>query len=202
MQRKEISAKLDGIIDFAGVRDFIDVPVKRYSSGMVVRLGFSVAAHLDPDILLLDEVLAVGDAAFQKKCLDRVLELKRRSTVVFISHDLTAVQQLCDRVIVMNQGEIVYDGATAGAMTAYSALARFRSSPPPSSAAIAKTAEVVSLEFLDSKGRAGPHGKDGRRRAHPSGVYGSDSDTSGQFQCLLLRGRWHLALPICYSVYG
>ena len=132
MQRKEITEKLDAIIDFAGIRPFIDVPVKRYSSGMIVRLGFSVAAHLDPDILLLDEVLAVGDAAFQKKCIDRVLELKRRSTVVFISHDLAAVQQLCDRVIVMNQGEIIYDGATAGGMTAYSALARFRSSPPPS----------------------------------------------------------------------
>jgi hypothetical protein len=152
MQRKEITAKLDGIIDFAGVRPFIDVPVKRFSSGMVVRLGFSVAAHLDPDILLLDEVLAVGDAAFQKKCIDRVLQLKRRSTVVFISHDLAAVQQLCDRVIVMNQGELVYDGATAGAMTAYSALARFRSSPPPSSQSIAKTAAVASLEFLDRGG--------------------------------------------------
>ena len=152
MQRKEITAKLDGIIDFAGVRDFIDVPVKRYSSGMVVRLGFSVAAHLDPDILLLDEVLAVGDAAFQKKCIDRVLELKQRSTVVFISHDLAAVQQLCDRVIVMNHGGIVYDGATAGAMTAYSALARFRASPPPRTESVLKTAEIVSLEFLDSTG--------------------------------------------------
>jgi len=153
MQRKEITAKLDDIIDFAGVRPFVDVPVKRYSSGMVVRLGFSVAAHLDPDILLLDEVLAVGDAAFQKKCIDRVLQLKQRCTVVFISHDLAAVQQLCDRVIVMNQGGIVYDGDTAGAMTAYSALARFRASPPPTSQSIAKTAEVVSLEFLDSAGQ-------------------------------------------------
>jgi len=152
MQRKEITDKLDAIIDFAGVRAFIDVPVKRYSSGMVVRLGFSVAAHLDPDILLLDEVLAVGDAAFQKKCIERVLELKRRCTVVFISHDLAAVQQLCDRVIVMNQGEKIYDGATAGAMTAYSALARFRSSPPPRTESVAKTAEVISLEFLDANG--------------------------------------------------
>lgn len=154
MQRNEITEKLDAIIDFAGVRPFIDVPVKRFSSGMVVRLGFSVAAHLDPDILLLDEVLAVGDAAFQKKCIDRVLELKQRSTVVFISHDLAAVQQLCDRVIVMNHGEIVYDGDTAGAMSAYNALARFRASPPPSAVeAIAKTAEVVSLEFLDDRGQ-------------------------------------------------
>ena len=154
MQRKEITDKLDDIIDFAGVRQFIDVPVKRYSSGMVVRLGFSVAAHLDPDILLLDEVLAVGDAAFQKKCIDRVVELKRRSTVVFISHDLAAVQQLCDRVIVMNQGEIIYDGATAGAMTAYNALARFRASPPPRTESVAKTAEIISLEFIDSAGQA------------------------------------------------
>jgi ABC-type polysaccharide/polyol phosphate transport system ATPase subunit len=152
MQRKEITAKLDAIIDFAGVRPFIDVPVKRYSSGMVVRLGFSVAAHLDPDILLLDEVLAVGDAAFQKKCIERVLELKRRCTVVFISHDLAAVQQLCERVIVMNQGQVIYDGETAGAMNAYSALARFRASPPPSVEAVAKTAEVISLEFLDRTG--------------------------------------------------
>jgi lipopolysaccharide transport system ATP-binding protein len=152
MQRKEITAKLDAIIDFAGVRPFIDVPVKRYSSGMVVRLGFSVAAHLDPDILLLDEVLAVGDAAFQKKCIDRVLELKQRCTVVFISHDLAAVQQLCERVIVMNQGEVIYDGEAAGGMNAYSALARFRASPPPSVEAVAKTAEVVSLEFLDGRG--------------------------------------------------
>ncbi len=152
MQRKEITAKLDAIIDFAGVRPFIDVPVKRYSSGMVVRLGFSVAAHLDPDILLLDEVLAVGDAAFQKKCIDRVLELKRRCTVVFISHDLAAVQQLCERVIVMNQGQVIYDGETAGAMNAYTALARFRASPPPTAQTVAKTAEVVSLEFLDGRG--------------------------------------------------
>jgi lipopolysaccharide transport system ATP-binding protein len=152
MQRKEIAAKLDAIIDFAGVRPFIDVPVKRYSSGMVVRLGFSVAAHLDPDILLLDEVLAVGDAAFQKKCLDRVLELKKRCTVVFISHDLAAVQQLCERVIVMNQGEVIYDGEAAGAMNAYTALARFRASPPPSTQTAAKTAEVISMEFLDGRG--------------------------------------------------
>jgi len=153
MQRQEITDKLDDIIDFAGVRQFIDVPVKRYSSGMVVRLGFSVAAEPLQKKLLLDEVLAVGDAAFQKKCIDRVMELKRRSTVVFISHDLAAVQQLCDRVIVMNQGQVIYDGATAGAMSAYSALARFRASPPPRTESVAKTAEIVSLEFIDGAGQ-------------------------------------------------
>ncbi len=99
MRRREIAAKLERIIDFAGVRDFIDTPVKHYSSGMYVRLGFSIAAHLEPDILLLDEVLAVGDAAFQVKCLDRVNELHRQGrTIVFISHDLGAVERMCGRV--------------------------------------------------------------------------------------------------------
>src|SRR6266498_3026713 len=89
MRRREITDKLDSIIDFAGVREFIDTPVKRYSSGMYVRLGFSIAAHLHSDVLLLDEVLAVGDAAFQTKCLKRILDLKDSgTTIVFISHDL------------------------------------------------------------------------------------------------------------------
>src|SRR5262249_55693516 len=100
MSRREIAAKLERIIDFAGVRDFIEAPVKHYSSGMYVRLGFSIAAHLEPDILLLDEVLAVGDAAFQAKCLDRINQLHRDGrTIVFISHDLAAVERLCRRVI-------------------------------------------------------------------------------------------------------
>src|SRR3954471_4422719 len=94
MRRAEIAAKLDSIVDFAGVRPFLDVPVKRFSSGMYVRLGFSIASHLDPDILLLDEVLAVGDAAFQEKCLRRIGELREAGkTIVFISHDLAAVER-------------------------------------------------------------------------------------------------------------
>src|SRR6187397_2762101 len=91
MLRREITKKLDRIVDFAELRQFIDTPVKRYSSGMYVRLGFSIAAHLDPDILLLDEVLAVGDASFQRKCIQRITELKKNgTTIVFISHDLRA----------------------------------------------------------------------------------------------------------------
>ena len=99
MRRREISEKLESIIDFAEVRQFIDTPVKRYSSGMYVRLGFSIAAHLHPDILLLDEVLAVGDAAFQAKCVKRISELKKSgTTIVFISHDLTSVELLCNQI--------------------------------------------------------------------------------------------------------
>jgi ABC-type polysaccharide/polyol phosphate transport system ATPase subunit len=120
MRRGEIAEKLDSITEFAGVRPFLDVPVKRFSSGMYVRLGFSIAAHLDPDILLLDEVLAVGDAAFQEKCLTRIAELKRRgTTIVFISHDLGAVERICDRVILMRRGEIVTSGSPRAAIDEY-----------------------------------------------------------------------------------
>lgn len=111
MRRSEIRKKLDSIIEFSGVGRYIEVPVKRYSSGMYVRLGFAIAAHLDPDILLLDEVLAVGDAAFQAKCLERIAELRKSGrTIVFISHDLAAVYRLCDRAILLNHGTVLADG--------------------------------------------------------------------------------------------
>src|SRR5262245_41815440 len=112
MPRREIAGKLERIVDFAGVRDFIDTPVKHYSSGMYVRLGFSIAAHLEPDILLLDEVLAVGDAAFQVKCLERIHDLHRQGrTIVFISHDLASVERLCSRVLLLNHGRIIANGS-------------------------------------------------------------------------------------------
>ena len=111
MRRSEIRRKLDSIIEFSGVGRYIEVPVKRYSSGMFVRLGFAIAAHLDPDILLLDEVLAVGDAAFQAKCLERIAELRKDGrTMVFISHDLAAVYRLCDRALLLSHGCILSDG--------------------------------------------------------------------------------------------
>jgi lipopolysaccharide transport system ATP-binding protein len=100
MPRREIAQKIDQIIDFAGVADFLDTPVKRYSSGMQARLGFSVAAHLDPDVLVIDEVLAVGDMAFQEKCIARLKEYKRRGVaVMFVSHNMQAVSELCDRAL-------------------------------------------------------------------------------------------------------
>jgi ABC-type polysaccharide/polyol phosphate transport system ATPase subunit len=111
MRRRDIAALFDRIVDFAGVAPFIDVPVKWYSSGMYVRLGFSVAAHLDPDILLIDEVLAVGDAMFQQQCLARIGELRRAgTTAVFISHDLDTVERLCDRALLVEGGRIAAGG--------------------------------------------------------------------------------------------
>jgi ABC-type polysaccharide/polyol phosphate transport system ATPase subunit len=156
MRRREIGAKLDSIIDFAGVRAFIDVPVKRYSSGMYVRLGFSVAAHLDPDILLLDEVLAVGDVGFQEKCLERISELQREGkTIIFISHDLSAVEQLCERALLMQQGRIIATGSPREVIARYrQSIANFVSSSPPpeQSAGITRRAEITSLRFFDANG--------------------------------------------------
>lgn len=111
MRRHEVEAKLDQIIDFAGVERFLDTPVKRYSSGMYLRLAFAVAAHLEPEILLVDEVLAVGDADFQKKCLGRMEQIGESGrTVVFVSHSMPSVLRLCDRVILFDQGGVLSDG--------------------------------------------------------------------------------------------
>ena len=124
MARSEVGRKLDSIIDFAEIREFIDIPVKRYSSGMYVRLGFAIAAHLEPEILLLDEVLAVGDMAFQRKCLDSVRALRQAGrTIIFISHDLNAVEALCDRVLLMQRGEVIADGPPGEVIGQYKALA-------------------------------------------------------------------------------
>ena len=108
MRRAEIRRKFDEIVDFAGVERYIDTPVKRYSSGMYVRLAFAVAAHLEPEILVIDEVLAVGDFEFQKKCLGKIEEVSGRSgrTVLFVSHNMTAIQTLCQKVILLNKGSI------------------------------------------------------------------------------------------------
>jgi ABC-type polysaccharide/polyol phosphate transport system ATPase subunit len=107
MKQADVRAKFDRIVDFAEMHRFIDTPVKRYSSGMYVRLGFAVAAHINPHILLVDEVLAVGDAAFQSKCQQRIEELRRNGmTIIFVSHDMTAVERLCNRVFFLQRGQI------------------------------------------------------------------------------------------------
>ena len=111
MKRKEVARKFDEIVEFAGVEKFIDTPVKRYSSGMYVRLAFSVAAHLEPEILIVDEVLAVGDAEFQKRCLGRMDAIgKSGRTVIFVSHNMPTVTRLCQRAILLDRGRVVLDG--------------------------------------------------------------------------------------------
>ncbi|MCP1298570.1 polysaccharide ABC transporter ATP-binding protein [Chryseobacterium sp. S0630] len=112
MTRKEIKRKFDEIVDFSGVERYIDTPVKRYSSGMYVRLAFAVAAHLESEILIVDEVLAVGDAEFQKKCLGKMNDVTREEgrTILFVSHNMTAIKELCTKGILLNQGQISYQG--------------------------------------------------------------------------------------------
>ncbi len=110
MTRTEIKQKFDEIVEFAGIEEFLETPVKRYSSGMYVRLGFAVAAHLESEILIVDEVLAVGDAKFQQKCLGKMGEISDSGrTILFVSHNLNAVERLCDRIIVLNRGEAQID---------------------------------------------------------------------------------------------
>ncbi len=111
MTKKEIDKKFDQIVDFSGVRDFIDTPVKRYSSGMYARLGFAVAAHVDPEVLLVDEVLAVGDMTFQAKCAQKMRELlKSGTTIILVAHNIPLVQSICNRVILLNHGQILKEG--------------------------------------------------------------------------------------------
>lgn len=120
MTRAEIARKFDEIVEFADIGPFVDTPVKRYSSGMQLRLGFSVAAHLEPEILIVDEVLAVGDIAFQEKCLGRMESATREGrTVVFISHNLTAVRGLCDRAIMLSAGRVAAAGGVSEVIDAY-----------------------------------------------------------------------------------
>ena len=121
MTKAEIDAKIEDIIDFSEVREFIDTPVKRYSSGMYVKLAFSVAAHLDSEIMIMDEVLAVGDMAFQKKCLVKMREAanKEGRTILYVSHSMNTIRQLCDRCIVMDKGKMVFDGDVEEAIQIY-----------------------------------------------------------------------------------
>ena len=120
MRTKEIRAKFDEIVAFSEVEDFIDTPVKRYSSGMYVRLAFAVAAHLEPEILLVDEVLAVGDAAFQKKCLGKMGDVARQGrTVLFVSHNMASILALCERVILLNDGTMLGNGPTQEVVREY-----------------------------------------------------------------------------------
>ncbi|SHJ34838.1 ABC transporter ATP-binding protein [Pseudobutyrivibrio xylanivorans] len=124
MRRQEIDAKLDSIIEFSECQEFIDTPVKRYSSGMYVKLAFSVAAHLDSDIMIMDEVLAVGDIKFQHKCLDKMREIAKTEgrTILYVSHNMETVHNLCDRCIVLQHGKLAFDGSVEEAVKKYNGV--------------------------------------------------------------------------------
>jgi len=123
MRRDEVGRKLEEIVEFSGISDFIDTPVKRYSSGMNARLGFAIAAHVDPDVLLIDEVLAVGDIAFQQKCFTRLNEFRRSgAAIVFVSHNMQAIMSLCDRALLLRRGDQALIGDVATVAATYASM--------------------------------------------------------------------------------
>jgi lipopolysaccharide transport system ATP-binding protein len=160
MTRREINRKFDEIVAFAEVEKFLDTPVKRYSSGMYMRLAFAVAAHLEPDILLIDEVLAVGDAAFQKKCLGKMDDVSKEGrTVLFVSHNMGAIQRLCPRSIILDSGRLSIDADTLRAVRIYLKDMREMTSQgmvsdlPRESFEYGKLLRLVKITLLDANNR-------------------------------------------------
>ncbi|MRR13225.1 ABC transporter ATP-binding protein, partial [bacterium] len=156
MRAREIAARFDEIVEFAEVDRFLDTPVKRYSSGMYVRLAFAIAAHLEPDILIVDEVLAVGDGAFQRKCLGKMDEVSRTGrTVLFVSHNLSAIQALCSRCVLLDMGQVAADGAPAEVIHRYVGGAEALEGAREWEAERAPRSELVVLRGVRAVGDAG-----------------------------------------------
>lgn len=162
MRRSEIKTRFDEIVDFAGIGDYLDTPVKRYSSGMYARLGFAIAAHVDPQILLVDEVLAVGDYAFQQRCYARMDELRAQGTsLILVSHNMEAIRRVCEKGLVMYRGEDIFCGTAAEAVVAYSdalrEAARKAQMEVPTEEGISQRvmtfdAEIENVSLLNEKG--------------------------------------------------
>lgn len=154
----EVEERFDRILEFSGLADFIDTPVKTYSSGMFVRLGFSVASQLDADILLLDEVLAVGDLAFQARCMDRIEEIRRSGrTILLVSHDLAAVERLCDRVLLITSGEMIGEGNPRDMIEKYQ-ISATKNVPSPN---LNFESSGIALHGVSFAGPDGDHPKTG-----------------------------------------
>jgi lipopolysaccharide transport system ATP-binding protein len=174
MTKAEIARKFDAIVAFAEVEEFIETPVKRYSSGMYVRLAFSVAAHLEPDILLLDEVLSVGDLAFQRKCIDFAKNLqKRQATILFISHNMFSIKTMCERAILLRHGQVAFDGPTDQGIALYEADSELSSIHWASGAGLPEDVDrpvtITKVAILDEAGAPKSvfdHGERLRLRMH------------------------------------
>jgi ABC-type polysaccharide/polyol phosphate transport system ATPase subunit len=152
--REEIEERVDRIVEFSELGDFIDVPVKAYSAGMYLRLGFSIAAHLDADVLLIDEILAVGDESFQRKCLARIREqMEAGATLVLVSHDPTAIERACERVVVLDGGGVVFDGPVAEGLLFYHRLLGTEVRGHAPLRAGSGALGVASLQLLDADAR-------------------------------------------------
>ncbi len=154
MSRRDVARRLDEIVDFAGLEAFMDTPVKRYSSGMYLRLGFSIAAHLEADILLVDEVLAVGDANFQRRCLGRMSEIGRSGrTVLFISHNMDSIARLCGRVVWLDKGRVRAIDEASAVIESYTRSSMGAATELTVERDHAQVAQVTSLALVDADGR-------------------------------------------------
>jgi ABC-type polysaccharide/polyol phosphate transport system ATPase subunit len=155
LSRRRMKERFDAIVEFAGIGPFIDEPVKHYSSGMYVRLGFAVAVEVDPEILLVDEVLAVGDAAFQRKCLRKMAEFRTQGkTLLIISHDLATIQSVSDEILFLDQGRILGHGTPATVIEQYESFSRSRGSSDLRREWGTREVVIAGVEFLDGAGRA------------------------------------------------
>ncbi len=154
LSQAEVEEQFDAIVDFAGVRQFIDQPVRNYSSGMYVRLGFAIAVHVDPDILLIDEVLSVGDAFFQARSFERMAVFQKQGkTVVLVSHDLAAIARLCDRVLVIDHGSLVFDGPTREGVQLYAQVMGTQAGEEQPQPGFGRgDVRIVQASLLDSDG--------------------------------------------------
>ncbi|HEV8250785.1 MAG TPA: ABC transporter ATP-binding protein [Gaiellaceae bacterium] len=157
LPRRVVREHLDEIVAFAGIDEFVDLPVRTYSSGMAMRLGFAVAAHLDVDVLLLDEVFAVGDEEFQRKCFGKIFEFKQRGgTIVFVSHDASAVERLCERTVLLRGGHVEFDGSTHDAILRYHRQLAAERDPEERGAGLREwgsgEARIADVELLDADG--------------------------------------------------
>jgi lipopolysaccharide transport system ATP-binding protein len=158
MSKREIDRKFDEIVDFSGMEKFLDTPIKRFSSGMTVRLAFAVAAHLDPEILIIDEVLAVGDAAFQRKCIGKMQDVGRHGrTILFVSHNMATVTSLCKRAMLLDEGRVVMTGSAHDVVGAYlntgSRTGAAREWPDPKKAPGGKVARLRSIRIVSPQGQ-------------------------------------------------
>lgn len=159
MTKAEVDGKIDQIIEFSECAKFIDTPVKRYSSGMYVKLAFAVAAHLDSEILIMDEVLAVGDIAFQQKCLNKMREVAETEgrTILYVSHNMNTVQQLCNRCVVMDHGKVIFDGAVDTAISMYADMSKYvvcykdYSEEPRKYTKTTNDVYLLSAQYVDKK---------------------------------------------------
>lgn len=188
MKKREIEQHFDAIVDFAGVEKFIDTPIKRYSSGMRLRLGFAVAAHLDPDVLVVDEVLAVGDVGFQKKCIKAMEGLRSGGrTVLFVSHNLAAVENLCSRAVWLEAGQVRMDGSAKEVIEAY--MATFAGG------------EAAGSEITDGESRVGS-GEIRYTRLEKLTADGQPREMVRSGDSLTLRFHFHAAKAISHPSFG